>query len=138
MKCTFERQIQAPPQKVWRILTDVAEMPDRFPQFRGWTITRDPRNSDLVALSHRRLNKTGKPEYVVRLTVLDYGHAIEAEYLEADLAPMGHTVVYSLEPEDDGTLLTTVLDAEGLIGFAYMFFVIRQYLNRLKEVAEAE
>ena len=138
MKCSFTRQIDAPPQKIWRILTDVAELPDRFPQFKGWSIKRDPRGADLVALSHQKRSKSGAPEYVVRLNVLDYGRVIEAEYLEADLAPMGHTVLYTLEPEEDGTLLSTVLDAEGLFGFAYMFFVIRQYLDRLKAVAEAE
>ncbi len=119
-------------------MTDLTGAPKQFPQFQGWTITHDPRGADLIALSHDKINKGGETEYVVRLTALEAGRVIEAEYLEANLTPMGQTVTYTLQPLDDGTGLYVVLDTEGFVGFIYMFFVVRQYINRLTEVAEAE
>lgn len=136
MKCSFKRLIHARPQTVWHILTNITDVPYRFPEFEGWTIAHDPRGADLIAVSHDRLNKGGEIKYVVRLTALEPGRTIEAEYLEANLESTGNTVFYALEPLPEGTGLYVVLDAKQIVGFVYMFFVIRRYLNRLKEVAE--
>jgi len=136
MKCSFKRLIRAPPQTAWRLLTDLSGLPDRFPQFEGWTISADPRGSDLVSLGRHRRAEAGDIDYMARLTVLKPGRAIEVEYLERDLTPMGQTVRYMLETEQPGTRLMAVLDVEGIVGFVYMFLVVRQFLNRLKEVAE--
>ncbi len=138
MRCSFKRLIHAPPLKVWRIMTDLTGAPDLFPQYRGWSITHDPRGDGLIALSHYKFNKGGDTECVVRLTEREVGRVIEAEYLEANLTPMDQTVTYTLDSQDEDSRLYVVLDVKGLVGFIYMFFVIRQYLNRLKEVAEAE
>ena len=138
MRCSFKRLIFAPPLTVWRIMTDLPGAPDLFPQYRGWSITYDPRGADLVALSHYKVNRGGDTEYVVRLTEREVGRVIEADYLEPNLTPMDQTVTYTLDPQDEGSRLYVVLDVKGLVGFTYMFFVIRQYLNRLKEVAEGE
>ncbi|MGY0062336.1 SRPBCC family protein [Streptomyces sp. LZ34] len=140
--------VAAPPERVWRLVSDVTGMGRFSPECKGgrWV---GPASAPAVGARFRGRNRRGPIFWTTDCTVVE---CEEGKVFAFDVAQSKVRWGYRIEPDGDGVVLTEwrehvgrpnllirAVDASGLVGFRrerLMVEGMRTTLARIKEVAE--